>query len=47
VAGEFGACTSQDLGAQLNSLSLGRNFDLRQAGAYVAKMILARKGLVA
>ena len=47
MAVEFGARTSQALGVQLNSLPLGRTFDLRQAGAHVAEMILARKGLAA
>ncbi len=47
MAVEFGARTSQALGVQLNSLPLGRTFDLRQAGAHIAEMILARKGLAA
>ena len=44
MAVEFGARTSSALGVQLTSLPLGRSFDLRQAGAHIAEMILARKG---
>ena len=41
---EFGVRTSQALGVQLNTLSLGRTFDLRQAGAHIAEMIVSGKG---
>jgi acyl carrier protein len=47
MAVEFGARTSQALGVQLNSLPLGRTFDLRQAGAHIAEMILSVKGATA
>ncbi len=47
MAVEFGARTSQALGVQLTALPLGRSFDLRQAGAHIADVILARKGVAA
>jgi NAD(P)-dependent dehydrogenase (short-subunit alcohol dehydrogenase family) len=41
MAVEFGVRTTQALGVQLTTLSLGRSFDLRQAGARIAEMMAA------
>lgn len=47
MAVEFGVRTTQALGVQLNTLSLGRSFDLRQAGARIAEMMVSGKGVAA
>ena len=47
MAVEFGVRTTQALGVQLNTLSLGRSFDLRQAGARIAEMMVSGKGAAA
>lgn len=47
MAVEFVVRTTQALGVQLNTLSLGRSFDLRQAGARIAEMMVSGKGAAA